>query len=64
MFGVAGPDVWEGTYIALPGNSGVPGSEPEADKAVAILKKFEPKLEGKEYLALFGAASMMHLVQG
>jgi hypothetical protein len=42
----------------------VPGSDPEADKAVAILKKFEPKLEGKEYLALFGAASMMHLVQG
>jgi hypothetical protein len=64
MFGVAGPDVWEGTYIALPGNSGVPGSEPEADKAVAILKKIDPKLEGKEYLALFGAASMMHLVQG
>ena len=64
MFGVAGPDVWEGTYIALPGNSGVPGSEPEADNAVAIMKKIDPKLEGKEYLALFGAASMMHLVQG
>ena len=64
MYAVAGADVWEGTYIALPGNSGVPGSDPEADKAVAILKKMDPKLEGKEYLALFGAASMMHLVQG
>ena len=64
MYKVAGADVWEGTYIALPGNSGVPGAEPAADNAVAILKKMDPKLEGKEYLALFGAASMMHLVQG
>ena len=63
MYKVAG-DVWEGTYIALPGNSGVPGSEAAADKAVANLIKADPKLEGKEYLALFGAASMMHLVQG
>jgi branched-chain amino acid transport system substrate-binding protein len=63
MYKVAG-DVWEGTYIALPGNSGVPGSEPEADRVADILKKFDPKLEGKEYLALFGAVSMMHLVEG
>ncbi len=63
MFKVA-EGVWEGTYFALPGNSGIPGSEAESDKAVAILKKFDPKLEGKEYLALFGAASMMHLVEG
>jgi ABC-type branched-subunit amino acid transport system substrate-binding protein len=63
MFRVAG-EVWEGTYIALPGNSGVPGSEPEADRVVEILKQFNPKLAGKEYLALFGAASMMHLVKG
>ena len=63
MYKVAG-DVWEGTYIALPGNSGVPGSEPEADRVTDILKKMNPKIEGKEYLALFGAVSMMHLVQG
>lgn len=63
MYKVAG-DVWEGTYIALPGNSGVPGSEPSADKVVEILKKYNPKIEGKEYLALFGAVSMMHLVEG
>ena len=63
MYKVAG-DVWEGTYIALPGNSGVPDSEPEADRVTDILKKMNPKIEGKEYLALFGAVSMMHLVQG
>lgn len=63
MYKVAG-DVWEGTYIALPGNSGVPGSEPAADRVVDILKKYNPKIEGKEYLALFGAASMIHLVEG
>ncbi len=63
MYKVAG-DVWEGTYIALPGNSGVPGSDPEADKVVEILKKYDPKLAGKEYLALFGAVSMMHVVEG
>ncbi len=63
MYKVAG-EVWEGTYIALPGNSSVPGSDPAADKVVEILKKSDPKLEGKEYLALFGAVSMMHLVEG
>ena len=63
MYKIAG-DVWEGTYIALPGNSGVPGSEPAADKVVEILKKYNPKIAGKEYLALFGAVSMMHVVKG
>jgi len=59
-----GGEAWEGTYIALPGNSGVPGSEPAADRVVEILKKYNPKLAGKEYLALFGAVSMIHLVEG
>lgn len=63
MYKVAG-EVWEGTYIALPGNSSVPGADPAADKVVEILKKYDPKIEGKEYLALFGAVSMMHLVEG
>jgi branched-chain amino acid transport system substrate-binding protein len=57
-------EVWEGTYIALPGNSGIPGSDPVSDKVVEILKKYDPKLEGMEYLALFGAMSMMHAVEG
>lgn len=63
MYRVAG-DLWEGTYIALPGNSGVPGSDPSADRVVEILKKYNPKLTGKEYLALFGAMSMIHMVEG
>lgn len=63
MYRVAGK-VWEGTYLALPGNSGTPGAEPQSDKVVEILKKYNPKIKGKEYLALFGAMSMMHLVKG
>ncbi|MEJ2718377.1 MAG: ABC transporter substrate-binding protein [Deltaproteobacteria bacterium] len=63
MYRIAGK-VWEGTYIAAPGNSGIPGSDPAADAAVKILLKYNPKLKGKEYLALFGAVSMMHLVEG
>ncbi len=56
--------LWEGTYIAFPGNSGIPGAEPAADRIVEILKKYNPKIAGKEYLALFGAVSMIHLVEG
>jgi ABC-type branched-subunit amino acid transport system substrate-binding protein len=63
MYRIAG-NLWEGTYIALPGNSGVPGTEPAADRVVKILKKYNTKLAGKEYLSLFGAVSMMHLVEG
>ncbi len=63
MYKIAGKP-WEGTYIALPGNSGVPGSDPAADKVVKVLLKANPKLKGKEYLALFGAVSMIHFVEG
>jgi ABC-type branched-subunit amino acid transport system substrate-binding protein len=63
MFKVAG-EAWDGTYIALPGNSGQPGSDPEADKVVDIIVKKNPKIKGKEYLGLFGAVSMIHLVEG
>ena len=63
LYKVAGP-TWDGTYIALPGNSGQPGTDPDADRVADILTKYNPKLKGKEYLALFGATSMMHLVEG
>jgi ABC-type branched-subunit amino acid transport system substrate-binding protein len=63
MYKIAGP-TWEGTYVGLPGNSGLPGTDPDADRVTAILKKYNPKIEGKEFLALFGATSMMHLVEG
>jgi len=63
MYAIATPDVWEGVYPAAPANSSLPG-EPAADKVVEILKKYDPKIAGKEYLALFGAVSMMHTVEG
>jgi len=63
MFNVAGAEVWEGVYPASPANSGVPG-EKEVDRVIEILKKYDPKLAGKEYLAVFGATSMMYMVEG
>jgi ABC-type branched-subunit amino acid transport system substrate-binding protein len=63
MYQIAG-DAWEGTYLALPGNSGVPGTEPNADKVVANIMKYDSKIAGKEYLGVFGAMSMIHLVEG
>ncbi len=63
MYRIAGP-TWEGTYVGLPGNTGLPGSDPDADRVANILIKYNPKIKGKEYLALFGATSMMHLVEG
>ncbi|CAB1061010.1 hypothetical protein D1BOALGB6SA_5781 [Olavius sp. associated proteobacterium Delta 1] len=63
MYKIAGP-TWEGTYVGLPGNSGLPGTDPDADRVAEILKKYNPKIEGKEFLALFGATSMMHLAEG
>ena len=63
MYKVAGP-TWEGTYVGLPGNSGLPGTDPDADRVADILKKYNPKIKGMEFLALFGATSMMHFVEG
>jgi ABC-type branched-subunit amino acid transport system substrate-binding protein len=63
MYKIAG-ESWEGTYLALPGNSGVPGKEAEATKVAEVLLKYDAGIKGKEYLGLFGAMSMMHLVKG
>ncbi len=63
MYGIA-KEPWEGTYIAFPANSGIPGSDPEADKVVDIIVKKDPTIKGKEYLGLFGATTMMHFVEG
>lgn len=63
MYGLAGADLWEGVYPAVPANSSIPG-EPAADKVIEILKKYDPKIAGKEYLALFGAVSMMYAAEG
>jgi len=63
MYKIAGP-TWEGTYVGLPGNTGLPGTDPDADRVADILKKYNPKIKGREFLALFGATSMMHLAEG
>jgi branched-chain amino acid transport system substrate-binding protein len=63
MFTIAG-ETWDGTYISLAGNMSVPGFTPEGDRVAEILLKYNPDLKGKEYLAVFGAVSMMHLVKG
>ncbi len=63
MYQLAG-EVWEGVYPAGAANSGIPGADPEADRLADILKKYDSKLAGKEYLAVFGAVSMIHAVEG
>lgn len=63
MYAIAGPEVWEGVYPAAPANSSIPG-DPDADRIIEILKRYEPKIAGREYLGLFGAISMMHVVEG
>jgi len=63
MYKIAG-EAWEGTYVALPGNSGLPTADEAADKVTETLIKYDPSIKGREYLALFGAVSMMHLVEG
>jgi branched-chain amino acid transport system substrate-binding protein len=60
MFRLLG-DLWEGAHVnAL----GVVVGEPDGDRIVEILVKYEPKLKGKESTALSGAAPMMLAVEG
>jgi branched-chain amino acid transport system substrate-binding protein len=63
MFKLAGP-LWEGVYIDSGPNCGNPGLDPDADRVAEILKKYEPKIAGKEYLGLFGSATMILTVEG
>lgn len=63
MYKIAGNN-WDGTYISVAGQMGMPGVDPAADKVAAILLEQNPKLKGREYLAVFGAVSMMHLAKG
>lgn len=63
MYKIAGK-TWEGTYISAAGQMGMPGVDPSADKVAEILLQYDPKLKGREYLAVFGAVSMMHLAKG
>ena len=63
MFKVAGP-LWEGVYPAGVVHIGIPGFDAEANRAFEILKKYNPKLARAGFFGLFGAGSMMHLVEG
>ena len=63
MYKIAGP-TWEGTYVGVPGNVDLPGSDPAADRVVDILVKYNPKLKASTFLALYGATSMMQLAEG
>ncbi|VEN74888.1 conserved exported hypothetical protein [Candidatus Desulfarcum epimagneticum] len=63
MYRIAGPS-WEGTFVNMPAHMSMPGSHPEADRVAAVLTQRNPKLKGKEFLAVFGAASIMHLIKG
>ena len=63
LFKLAGP-LWEGVYTDSGPNCGNPGLDPEADAVAAILKKYQPKIAGKEYLAIFGSATMILTIEG
>lgn len=63
MYKIAGP-TWEGTFPNMSAHMGIPGTHDAANKVADILIARNPKLKGQEFLALFGAASTMHLVKG
>jgi len=64
MYTVAGKEVWEGVYVDGPASSGIPGAEAAADRVVEILKKYEPKIAGMEYMSIVGATGLMYAIQG
>jgi ABC-type branched-subunit amino acid transport system substrate-binding protein len=56
-------ELWEGVYPALPAHLGAIGFDPETDRALSQIKKINPKIPSDNF-AVFGASSMMHLVEG
>jgi branched-chain amino acid transport system substrate-binding protein len=63
MYKIAG-ELWEGAYPAVSGNVSMPGVEPQADKVIEILLKYEPSLKGREFLGVTGATTMMLIAEG
>lgn len=59
MFRLLG-DLWEGAYYNV---TGAVHGEPEADRILDIVLKQEPKLKGREGLALSGVVAMMATVE-
>jgi hypothetical protein len=64
MYTVAGKELWEGVYVNGPAGSGIPGAEPAADRVIEILKKYEPKIAGMEYMSIVGATGLMYALEG
>jgi ABC-type branched-subunit amino acid transport system substrate-binding protein len=62
MFLIA-KQLWEGVHPAIAAQYSLPGADPIGDKIAAILKKQNPKISSDSF-AVFGAASMMHFVEG
>ncbi len=60
MFRLLG-ELWEGAYYDVTG--AVPG-DPEGDRAIEVLLKYDPKLKGRESFALAGAVAMIATVEG
>lgn len=60
MFRLAG-ELWEGAYVNVVGST---LWDPEAQRVVEIMLKYEPKLKDRENFGLFGATSMMTAVEG
>ncbi|MGD9180230.1 MAG: ABC transporter substrate-binding protein [Desulfobacterales bacterium] len=56
-------ELWEGVYPALPAHLGAIGSDPKTNRALDQIKKINSKIPSDNF-AVFGAASMMHLVEG
>ncbi len=61
MFQVAG-DLWEGVYVDVTGS--IVGTDPEANRVAEILVKYEPRIRGRENFGVFGAITMMTVVEG
>jgi len=62
MYKLAG-ELWEGVYPALPAQLGAVGFDADTDHALAAIKKVNPKIPSDNF-AVFGASTMMHLVEG
>ncbi len=62
MFLIA-KQLWEGVYPSIAAQYSLPDTDPGADRIAAILKKQDPKISSDSF-AVFGAASMMHFIEG
>jgi len=62
MYKIAG-ELWEGAYPASSGNVAMPEVEPQADKVVETLLKYQPKLAGTKFLGVTGSTTMMLIAE-